>query len=84
MENCKINLLDVYYNNTKAKFINNILNEYKRYIKQIMISNNINYRIQLKEYGGFGYVNLFENYYENIIQGLDEDNVKDIFWHQRL
>ena len=79
IENCKINLFDVYYNNTKAKFINNILDEFKRYIKQIMISNNINYRIQLKEYGGFGYVNLFENYYENIIQGLDEDNVKDIF-----
>ena len=44
-----------------------------------MISNNINYRIQLKEYGGFGYNNLFENYYDNIIQGLDEDNIKDIF-----
>ena len=79
LENSKINLLDVYYNNTKAKFINNILNEFKRYIKQIMISNNINYRIQLKEYGGFGYNNLFENYYNNIIQGLDEDNIKDIF-----
>lgn len=79
LDNSKINLLDVYYNNTKAKFINNILNEYKRYIKQIMISNNINYRIQLKEYGGFGYNNLFENYYDNIIQGLDEDNIKDIF-----
>ena len=79
LENSKINLLDVYYNNTKAKFINNILNEFKRYIKQIMISNNINYRIQLKEYGGFGYNNLFENYYDNIIQGLDEDNIKDIF-----
>ena len=79
LENNKINLLDVYYNNTKAKFINNILNEFKRYIKQIMISNNINYRIQLKEYGGFGYNNLFENYYDNIIQGLDEDNIKDIF-----
>ena len=79
LDNSKINLLDVYYNNTKAKFINNILNEFKRYIKQIMISNNINYRIQLKEYGGFGYNNLFENYYDNIIQGLDEDNIKDIF-----
>ena len=79
LDNSKINLLDVYYNNTKAKFINNILNEFKRYIKQIMISNNINYRIQLKEYGGFGYNNLFENYYENIIQGLNEDEIKDLF-----
>ena len=79
IENTKINLMDVYYNNAKAKFINRILNEFKNYIKQIMISNNVNYRIQLKEYGGFGYNNLFENYYDNIIQGLDEDHIKDIF-----
>ena len=79
IENNKINLMDVYYNNAKAIFINDILKEFKRYIKQIMISNNINYRIQLKEYGGFGYNNLFENYYENIIQGLDEDEIKDLF-----
>ena len=58
--------MDVYYNNAKAIFINDILKEFKRYIKQIMISNNINYRIQLKEYGGFGYNNIFENYYETI------------------
>ena len=79
IENNKINLMDVYYNNAKAIFINDILKEFKRYIKQIMISNNINYRIQLKEYGGFGYNNLFENYYENIIQGLNEDEIKDLF-----
>ena len=79
IENTKINLMDVYYNNAKAKFINRILNEFKNYIKQIMISNNVNYRIQLKEYGGFGYSNIFENYYDNIIQGLDEDHIKDIF-----
>ena len=79
IENTKINLMDVYYSNSKAKFINRILNEFKNCIKQIMISNNVNYRIQLKEYGGFGYNNLFENYYDNIIQGLDEDHIKDIF-----
>ena len=79
IENNKINLMDVYYNNAKTIFINDILKEFKRYIKQIMISNNINYRIQLKEYGGFGYNNLFENYYENIIQGLNEDEIKDLF-----
>ena len=79
IENTKINLMDVYYSNSKAKFINRILNEFKNRIKQIMISNNVNYRIQLKECGGFGYNNLFENYYDNIIQGLDEDHIKDIF-----
>ena len=80
----KINLIDLYYNNTKALFINIILNEFKKYIKQIMISNNINYRIQLKEYGGFGYNNLFENYYETIIKGLNLDNINDIFCNNLL
>ena len=80
----KINLIDLYYNNTKALFINIILNEFKKYIKQIMISNNINYRIQLKEYGGFGYNNLFENYYEIIIRGLNLDNINDIFCNNLL
>ena len=80
----KINLIDLYYNNTKALFINSILNEFKKYIKQIMISNNINYRIQLKEYGGFGYNNLFENYYETIIKGLNLDNINDIFCNNLL
>ena len=80
----KINLIDVYYNNTKALFINSILIEFKSYIKQIMISNNINYRIQLKEFGGFGYNNLFENYYENIIQGLNQENINDIFCYNLL
>ena len=80
----KINLIDLYYNNTKALFINSILNEFKKYIKQIMISNNINYRIQLKEYGGFGYNYLFENYYETIIKGLNLDNINDIFCNNLL
>ena len=82
--NNKINLLDIYYNNSKALFINSILNQFKKYIKQIMISNNINYRIQLKEYGGFGYNNIFINYYENIIQGLSEENINDIFCYNLL
>ena len=78
------NLIDIYYNNTKALFINSILNEYKSYIKQIMISNNINYRIQLKEYGGFGYNNLFDNYYDTIIKGLTEENINDLFCNNLL
>ena len=80
----KINLIDHYYNNTKAIFLNKILNEFSIYIKQIMLSNNINYRIQLKEYGGFGYNNLFENYYDTIIQGLSKDNISDIFYNNLL
>ena len=49
-----------------------------------MISNNINYRIQLKEFGGFGYNELFENYYENIIKGLSNENINDIFCNNLL
>ena len=84
LENNKINLIDLYYNSNKALFINNILNEFKNHIKQIMISNNINYRIQLKEFGGFGYNNLFENYFYNITQGLSEENINDIFCNNLL
>ena len=80
----KINLIDHYYNNSKALFINSILIEFKNYIKQIMISNNINYRIQLKEFGGFGYNNLFENYFERIITGLNKENINDIFCNNLL
>ena len=80
----EINPVDLYYNNTKALFINSILNEFKNYIKQIMVSNNINYRIQLKEYGGFGYNNIFENYYETIIKGLNIDDINDIFCNNVL
>ena len=75
---------DLYYNNTKAIFLNKILNEFSIYIKQIMLSNNINYRIQLKEYGGFGYNNLFENYYEVITQGLSKDNISNILCNNLL
>ena len=82
--NLKMNLIDVYYNHTKAAFINSILKEFNNNIKQIMISNNINYRIQLKEFGGFGYNNLFENYYEDIIKDLSEENIKDIFCNNLL
>ena len=80
----KIHLIDQNYNNSKALFINSILIEFKKYIKQIMLSNNINYRIQLKEYGGFGYNNIFENYYENIIAGLNGEDINDIFCNNLL
>lgn len=84
IDNNQINLIDVYYNKTKALFLNSILIKFKNYIKQIMISNNINYRIQLKEFGGFGYNELFENYYENIIKGLSNENINDIFCNNLL
>ena len=82
--NLKFNLIDGFYNKTKASFINSILKEYNNNIKQIMISNNINYRIQLKEFGGFGYINLFQNYYEDVIKDLSEENIKDIFYNNLL
>ena len=74
----KLNLIDQYYNNKKAIFINKILRDYKNHIKQIMISNNIQYRIHLREYGGFGYNNLFENYYDIITDGLNKENINDL------
>ena len=74
----KLKLIDQYYNNKKAIFINKILKDYSNHIKQIMISNNINYRIHLREYGGFGYNNLFENYYDIITEGLNAENINDL------
>ena len=79
----KLNLYDQYYNKTKALFLNKIIKEFSDYTKQILLSNNINYRIQLKEYGGFGYNNLFENYYKAITEGLSEQNINEIF-HDNL
>ena len=52
-------LFDLYYKKAKAIFIRKKLKDFSKYIKQIMLSNNINYHIQLKEYGGFGYNHLF-------------------------
>ena len=75
----KIKLIDEYYNKAKALFLNQILKNFIQYIKQIMISNNINYRIQLREFGGFGYNNLFDNYYETITEGLTTENINDLF-----
>ena len=75
----KIKLIDEYYNKAKALFLNQILKDFIQYIKQIMISNNINYRIQLRKFGGFGYNNLFDNYYETITEGLTTENINDLF-----
>ena len=75
----KLKLIDSYYNNIKGVFLNKILKEFSSNMKNIMLSNNINYRVHLKEYGGFGYNNLFENYYDTITDGLTKDNISDIF-----
>ena len=80
----QLRLVDQYYNNTKALFINKILKNYTNNIKQIMISNNINYRIHLREYGGFGYNNLFENYYDIITDGLSKENINDLMSNNLL
>ena len=80
----KLRLVDQYYNNSKALFINKILKNYTNNIKQIMISNNINYRIHLREYGGFGYNNLFENYYDIITDGLSKENINDLMSNNLL
>jgi hypothetical protein len=74
------NILSPYFSKEKLNFFTQlILTENKKFIDQIMISNNINFRIQLKKYGGFGYCNLFRNYYDKIVQGCnlsDEENRK--------
>lgn len=83
-EEKKLRLYDNYYNKAKALFLNKILKEYINNIKQIMISNNINYRIHLREYGGFGFNNLFENYYKDITDGLSQENINDLMINNLL
>jgi hypothetical protein len=50
-----------------------------------MISNNINFRIQLKKYGGFGYNNFWQNYYEELVIKLDlNDEEKELIFSDNL
>ena len=76
--------VDLYFNKTKVNFFNKIITKNKKYIKLIMLSNNINYRVQLKKYGGFGYNNLFENYLNFILNGLDKENAEDLLYNNLL
>lgn len=76
--------VDLYFNKTKVNFLNKIITKNKKYIKLIMLSNNINYRVQLKKYGGFGYNNLFENYLNFILKGLDKENAEDLLCNNLL
>lgn len=62
-----------YFNNEKLKFIVDLIKR-KKYISQIMISNNINFKTQLKKYGSFGYTNLFVNYIHKIIKEAELNN----------
>jgi hypothetical protein len=80
----QLKLFDLYYNKPKALFLNQILKDFSKYVKQIMLSNNINYRIQLKEYGGFGFNNLFENYYDSITKGLNKEDINDLMYNNLL
>ncbi len=74
---CGVNIPQ-YYSKEILQFVKSLLND-GRYTSQLMISNNINFRLQLKKYGGFGYVNLFRNYYDKIIEGLKPEDLKMIF-----
>jgi predicted metal-dependent phosphotriesterase family hydrolase len=69
-----------YYSKAKRDLICDLLGD-KKYIDQIMISNNINFKVQLKKYGGFGYANIFVNYRNKIIDrvGLTEEEVRKVF-----
>lgn len=76
------NILSPYFSKQKFNFLSKlILTENKKYIDQILISNNINFRIQLKKYGGFGYCNLFRNYLDRIIKvcNLSDEEKRKIF-----
>jgi hypothetical protein len=71
-----------YYSRSKLEFIKCLINlENKKYISQIMLSNGVNFRIQLKKYGGFGYVNFFKNYFFKIIEisHLNNEEINIIF-----
>ena len=72
--------IDLYFNKIKAKFINSFLLENKKYISNIMLSNNINFKIQLKYFGGFGFINLFENYFEIITNDLNQEEINSLFY----
>lgn len=72
--------MDNYFCKSKAEYINRILLKLKeKYIDRIMLSNGINFRIQLKGYGGFGYGNIFINYYNDLIKGLNKEEISKIF-----
>ena len=73
-----------YFSEKKLENIRTLLG-LKKYSNQIMISNNINFKTQLKtyrinniRYGGFGYSNLFENYLK-LIKNLSEEEIISIF-----
>ena len=72
--------IDLYFNKIKAKFINSFLLENKKYISNIMLSNNINFKIQLKYFGGFGFINLFENYFDIITNDLNQEEINSLFY----
>jgi hypothetical protein len=76
----EFNQIRPYFSKEKLSLLTMLLSN-KQYIKQIMISNNINFKVQLKKYGGFGYSNLFKSYKDKIIKNsnLEENEVKLIF-----
>jgi hypothetical protein len=79
-EQGEYNVLPEIFSFNKLNFINQIIqSENKKYIPQIMISNGINYKLQLKKYGGFGYANLFQNYFKHICQHMNESEINLIF-----
>src|SRR5690242_2451680 len=75
-----LSIIQLYFSQEKLNFICDLLYD-KKYIEQIMLSNNINFKIQIKKYGGFGYRNLFQNYMKRIINKADlsKDDVARIF-----
>lgn len=82
-EKIKNNPIDHYFSLSKGAFIRKLIQDSRQYIDKIMISNNINFKIQLKDYGGFGYENIFENYYKYIVENLSQKEI-DLLFSQNL
>jgi hypothetical protein len=86
-ENISDSKLTSYFSKEKLEYIVELIKcDNKKYVNQIMISNNINFKIHLKNYGGFGYGNLFINYYNRITNQarLSTKEIKYIFSNNLL
>ena len=65
----QIEKIDNYYNPKKIELINKIiLIDNKKYVEQILLSNNINFKINLKQIERFRYKNLFINHFPDFFK----------------
>ena len=77
-------MMDVPFNHWKAVFVKELITANKSKLSHLFLSNNLNYKIQLKKFGGFGYENLFENYLEIITKELTKEEKDAILFENLL